>query len=61
MPAEERAVAAVGFGHSEWSLRGCRSLIETPPGPYTPAESCPRHKARSCPTGLAPGRQTVEC
>lgn len=54
-PAEEPA----GFGRSGLCWRGCRSPTGTPPGPCTPAENCLHRTAGSCPTGSAPGRQTV--
>lgn len=37
---------------------GCRFPTGTPPGPCTPAGSCRRRTAGSCPTEWAPGRLT---
>lgn len=61
-PAAEGPVVAALLaepGHSGRCWRGCHSLTGTPPGPYTPTESCLHHRAGSCPTVSGRGRQTV--
>lgn len=51
--------AASGGGALVTRWRRCRSRTGTPPGPCTPAGSCPRRRAASCPTASGRGRPTA--